>query len=323
MGDAERAVAALRAGGLVVLPTETVYGLAADATDPGAVARIYAAKGRPADHPLILHLSADARLADWADAVPDYARRLADRFWPGPMTLVLRRSKRVGDYITGGQDTVAIRVPDHPVAQVVLARFGSAVAAPSANRFGHVSPTTAQHAAADLGSRLVAGRDIVLDGGPCRVGVESTIIDCTRERPAILRPGSVGAAEVAAVAGPLSGAVPKVRVSGSLQSHYAPRARVRLVGEADLRDESAPSRDAPQPTVGVLASAAVPTPDGAVRLAAPADAVEYARVLYVSLREADALQLHEVLAVPPADDSGAAVAVLDRLTRAAAQRGDY
>ncbi len=319
MSDIEQAAAALRDGGLVVLPTETVYGLAANAADAHAVARVYAVKGRPADHPLILHIGSGADPHVWARDVPDYALRLAESFWPGPMTLVLRRSDRVGGFITGGQDTVAIRVPDHPKAQGVLTEFGSAVAAPSANVFGHVSPTTAAHAVADLGDRLLAGVDVVVDGGPCRVGVESTIVDCTGDQPRMLRPGSIGARQIESAAG-IAVADPgptTVRVSGSMESHYAPRAAVRLVQD---RQELHPTAAGSSATTGLLALAHVETPAGVVRLAAPLDAEQYARVLYHALREADELLLHEVVAVPPPGNAAAAVAVRDRLQRAGARR---
>ncbi len=307
-----RAVAALRRGGLVVLPTETVYGLAADASDPHAVARIYAIKGRPADHPLILHVASAAAAEPWVQEVPDYARRLMRSAWPGPLTVVLPRSDRVGDHVTGGQDTVAIRVPDHPMALEVLAGFDGAVAAPSANRFGHVSPTNVEHVRADLGDRLVDGLDVVLDGGACDVGVESTIVDCTGPNPVILRPGRFGAADVSrltgvAVAQRTPGA-DAPRVSGSLTAHYAPRARVVVV---ESTAEVTPGH-------GLIALAVEPTPDGVVRLMAPADVDDYARRLYWALREADALDLPQVLALPPSGTAGVAAAVRDRLTRAAA-----
>ena len=305
------AVAALRRGGLVVLPTETVYGLAADASEPHAVARIYAIKGRPADHPLILHVASAAAAEPWVQEVPDYAERLMQSGWPGPLTVVLSRSAKVGDHVTGGQDTVAIRVPDHPLALEVLAGFDGAVAAPSANRFGHVSPTDVEHVRADLGDRLIDGLDAVLDGGPCDVGVESTIVDCTGPNPAILRPGRFGPADVERLARatvvepPDSAATP--RVSGSLTSHYAPRARVVLGVSADAA-----------PGDGLMALASSQTPEGVVRLMAPVNADDYARRLYWALREADALDLPRVVAVPPNSKTGVAAAIRDRLTRASA-----
>lgn len=315
--DAEDALRALRAGRLAVLPTETVYGLGADATDPHAVARVYAVKGRPADHPLIVHVASPQALPGWAVQVPAYATRLAEACWPGPLTLVLPRHPDVPDAVTGGQDTVAVRVPDHPLTLRVLRAFGGGVAAPSANRFGRVSPTTAAHVLDELGDVLVPGRDAVLDGGPCTVGVESTILDCTGPAPRVLRPGAVDEPTVAAVGGVAVVTGPSsVRAPGTLASHYAPLARVRLVEAARLRRHpGVPATGAPD--TGVLAPADVPTPLGMVRLSAPGTAAAYARALYAALREADALDLREVLAVPP-HGAGLAAAVRDRLSRAAA-----
>ncbi len=304
------AVDALRSGALVVLPTETVYGLAADATDPAAVARIYAVKGRPADHPLILHVASPGDIDPWVKDVPPWAHQLTQAAWPGPLTLVLHRSDRVGDWVTGGQDTVAIRVPDHSLTQQILTRFGSAVAAPSANRFGHVSPTSAAHVQRDLAGLLDDGRDVVIDGGDCPVGVESTIVDCTGPAPVVLRPGRFSAADVSRMAGVATAqAVPASasRVSGSLASHYAPKARVHLVHEVPTVAAAA----------GLIATQDLPTPAGMVRLMAPADSRDYARRLYWALREADALRLAQVFAVPPQGDDGLAAAVRDRLRRAA------
>jgi L-threonylcarbamoyladenylate synthase len=302
---------------LAVLPTETVYGLGADAADPRAVARVYAVKGRPADHPVIVHLADATGLPAWASRVPGYARRLAEGCWPGPLTLVLPRHARVGDHVTGGQATVGLRVPDHALTLQVLASFGGGVAAPSANRFGRVSPTTTAHVLGELADALVPGADVVLEGGACPVGVESTILDCTGDAPVLLRPGAVTAAVVAEVGGvaPARGTGRRVRAPGTLPAHYAPQARVRLVTPDAL--VGAPSSQAP--TVGLLALADVETPAGVVRLAAPDDTQAYARGLYAALREADALGLQEVWALPP--PSGAlAEAVRDRLSRAAASR---
>lgn len=301
------AVTTLRGGHLVVLPTETVYGLAADASDPVAVARIYAVKGRPADHPLILHVADVAHVDRWVAHVPDWARRLMAAAWPGPLTLVLPRSSQVGDWVTGGQDTVAIRVPDHGLTRDVLTEFGGAVAAPSANRFGHVSPTTADHVRSDLAALLDPHKDMVLDGGPCQVGLESTIVGATGPAPVILRPGRLSAADIAELSGVevVSAPVAAPRVSGSLVAHYAPRACV-VLGEPE------------EPGTGLIALDSVPTPPGVVRLMAPADPEDYARRLYWALREADALQLETVYAVVPPGDSGVIPAIRDRLTRAAA-----
>jgi L-threonylcarbamoyladenylate synthase len=310
------AAANLLAGGLVAFPTETVYGLGADACNADAVARIYSVKGRPADHPLIVHIASMDGLGDWADDVPGYAISLARDFWPGPMTLVVRRSGLAGDFVTGGQDTVGVRVPDHPVALGLLEAFeragGKGVAAPSANRFGNVSPTTAQAVSDELGDYL-ADSDQILDGGVCDVGVESTIIDCTGDLPRILRPGAVTVARIeestglrvgvsAAVSG---GSVDEkeIRVSGSLDSHYAPVATVVL-------DQS------PVAGQGFIAMADVATPDGVMRLAAPKSDEEFAQVLYAALRAADEQGLKTVVVAQPAGD-GIAIAIRDRLKRAA------
>ncbi len=321
--DVDRAVAALRAGGLVGLPTETVYGLGADAANPAAVARVYAAKGRPADHPLIVHVSGADALSGWVGAAPSYALRLAEALWPGPLTLVVPRGPRAGDHVTGGQDTVGLRAPDHPVAQAVLAGFGGGVAAPSANRFGRVSPTTAADVLEELAGALVDGLDVVLDGGPSRVGLESTILDCTGERPVVLRPGAVGPAEVARAGGVLVGAATprsrQVRAPGTLPSHYAPAAHVHVAAPSEVAALLAAGvRDPRVPTAGLLAPAGVPTPAGVVRLAAPDGDSAYAHALYRALREADALGLTRVVAVPPAGDGPLATAIADRLRRAAA-----
>ena len=319
------AARALADGHLAAVPTETVYGLGARADDPHAIARVYAAKGRPADHPLIAHLATPEALDAWGEAIPDYARQLTAAFWPGPLTIVVRRTSRALDAITGGQDTVALRVSSHPVMQAALARLAEitddpaiAVAAPSANRFGKVSPTTAGHVERELGEHLQSG-DVVLDGGECAVGVESTIVDCTREIPHLLRPGAITAEDITEITGLTCGTQSTVRASGTLASHYAPAARVRIVETTDDRTAGISTNrmhandDA---RIGLLALAAVPTPDGVVRLAAPQDADEYARVLYAALREADALDLREVVAVPP-PAQGIGIAVRDRLRRAA------
>jgi L-threonylcarbamoyladenylate synthase len=316
------AAANLLAGNLVAFPTETVYGLGADACNADAVARIYSVKGRPADHPLIVHVSSMEALGDWAADVPGYAISLARDFWPGPMTLIMKRSGLAGDFVTGGQDTVGIRVPDHPVALGLLEAFaragGRGVAAPSANRFGNVSPTTAQAVADEL-SDYLGTSDQILDGGPCEVGVESTIIDCTGDAPRILRPGAVTVAMIEESTGLVVGDSNKqaggiaadgsvgddsqIRVSGSLDSHYAPVATVVL----------------DQPPVagqGFIAMADVATPDGVVRLAAPKSDEEFARVLYAALRAADEQALKTVVVAQPAGD-GIAIAIRDRLKRAA------
>jgi L-threonylcarbamoyladenylate synthase len=298
----------LLAGGLVAFPTETVYGLGADASNAEAVARIYSVKGRPSDHPLIVHIASMDGLGDWADDVPEYSISLARDFWPGPMTLVVKRSGLAGDFVTGGQDTVGVRVPDHPAALGLLEAFvragGSGVAAPSANRFGNVSPTTAQAVADELGDYLAEG-DQILDGGPCEVGVESTIIDCTGEVPKILRPGAITAQMIAESTGlEVVGVAEEsaIRVSGSLEAHYAPAATIVL-------DQS------PIAGQGFIAMADVVASDGVVRLAAPKTHEEFAQVLYSTLRAADAQGLETVVVAQPVGD-GIAVAIRDRLKRA-------
>ena len=303
------AAANLLAGNLVAFPTETVYGLGADACNAAAVARIYSVKGRPADHPLIVHVASMDALGDWAIDVPGYAISLARDFWPGPMTLIMKRSVLAGDFVTGGQDTVGVRVPDHAVALGLLLAFaqvgGKGVAAPSANRFGNVSPTRAQAVEDEL-SEYLADADQILDGGPCQVGVESTIIDCTGDEPRILRPGAITeemikASTGLAVVGNVENA--EIRVSGSLDTHYAPVATVVL-------DQS------PVAGQGFIAMADVTTPDGVVRLATPKTHDEFARVLYAALREADQQKLQIVVVAQP-NGGGIAIAIRDRLKRAA------
>ena len=304
----EMAANTLKAGNLVAFPTETVYGIGADATNGEAVARIYQTKGRPENHPLIVHLHSMQAMDDWVEGIPTYAISLARDFWPGPLTLILKRSQLAQDFITGGQDTVGIRVPDHVVALALLEAFhkvgGRGIAAPSANRFGQVSPTTAQAVIEELGQYLKPG-DQILDGGPCSVGVESTIIDCTGDTPRILRPGSITAEMIAKTTGlAVFGSVgTTIRVSGSLEAHYAPAARVLLC-------------QTPMPGQGFIAFANQETPDGVVRLAAPRTAAEYARDLYAALRKADELGLTEVIAIQPVG-IGIEVAIRDRLMRAA------
>jgi L-threonylcarbamoyladenylate synthase len=297
----------LIAGDLVAFPTETVYGLGADASNSAAVARIYSAKGRPNDHPLIVHIASMDRMGDWAREVPEYAIALAREFWPGPMTLVLKRSELAGDFVTGGQETVGVRVPDHVVALALLEAFekagGKGVAAPSANRFGHVSPTTAAAVVDELADYL-SKDDLVLDGGPCAVGVESTIIDCTGLLPRVLRPGAISVAMIEDCAGlKVSQSESEIRVSGSLENHYSPFAKVLLQGS---------------PTVGqgFIAHLSVESPDGVIRLASPISDEEFAHVLYSALREADAKGLTEVVVWEPMG-FGIAVAIRDRLKRAA------
>lgn len=319
--DPSAAARALAEGHLAAVPTETVYGLGARADLPHAVARVYAVKGRPADHPLIVHVKDADAAWQWAARVPDSARALAAAFWPGPLTLVLPRSERAQDFITGGQDTVAVRVPAHPTMRAVLHALADltgdpaiGVAAPSANRFGRVSPTTAEHVRAELEPFLTVD-DLILEGGASEVGVESTIVDCTGELPVVLRPGHVTADDVQAVTGTALAERERsaVRAPGTLASHYAPQAGVVLVDNGkDLGDVPA----ACDARTGLLALAEVPTPPGIVRLSAPETPEDYARVLYAALREADALELTTVLAVLPPDE-GVGSAIIDRLSRAA------
>jgi len=306
MGDAAKVFAA---GGLVAFPTETVYGLGADACNQLAVARIYTVKGRPADHPLIIHVASIDGLGAWARDVPEYAISLARDFWPGPMTLIVKRSELAGDFVTGGQDTVGVRVPNHPVALGLLEAFerggGKGVAAPSANRFGNVSPTTAGAVSDELSEYLADG-DQILDGGACDVGVESTIIDCTGDVPKILRPGAITEEMITkstalSVVGVVENST--IRVSGSLDAHYAPAATVLL-------DQT------PQSGQGFIAMADIVASNGVIRLAAPTTHEEFARVLYSALRAADEKGLGTVVVSQPAGD-GIAIAIRDRLKRAA------
>lgn len=300
--DVELAAQRIRAGGLVAMPTETVYGLAADATSPEAIARIFAVKGRPSDHPLIVHLASADDLAEWAPAASSAALLLGATMWPGPVTIIVPRGIRLPPEVAGGRDTVAIRVPAHPVAQRLISAAGVPVAAPSANRFGAVSPTTAQHVSADLGDRLDPARDLILDGGACDVGIESTIIDCTVEPPQLLRAGAITPEQVAEILGsdvtPASG---PSRASGMLASHYAPRCQVRLVDTAD---------DAVALAAGTPGSRVLDNSD---------DLVRYANGLYSDLRRADDDGVRTLIAVLPAA-IGLGHAIIDRLTKAAAPR---
>jgi L-threonylcarbamoyladenylate synthase len=309
------AAAALKAGHLVAFPTETVYGLGADARNHEAVKRIYDVKGRPADHPLIVHISSINQVEKWTSEISDYAIALARNFWPGPMTLIFRRSSIAQDFITGGQDNVGLRIPSDPLALALIAEFerisDSAIVAPSANRFGQVSPTTAHAVSAELGEYL-SSDDQILDGGACTVGVESTIIDCSGERPRILRPGAITLEMIAEATGILLDSqvygkeLLDIRVSGSLESHYSPLASVLL-------DQS------PIAGQGFIALAEVPTPEGVIRLASPNNNEEFAHVLYASLRAADEKGLNLVVVTQP-QGNGIAIAIRDRLIRASSGR---
>ena len=306
MNDIPAAASALKNGKLVAFPTETVYGLGADAQNQEAVSRIYLAKGRPADHPLIIHIATKEQITDWAIEIPEFASSLASAFWPGPMTLILKRSALAKDFVTGGQDSVGLRVPNHPVALKLLTEFlqlgGKGIAAPSANRFGKVSPTTAEAVKDELGNYL-GSEDLILDGGFAEVGIESTIIDCTGEAAKILRPGSITIEMIEKATGlELNQTASSLRVSGSLENHYSPNAKVVLDQPPVIGD-------------GFIAMSNVETPVGVVRLAAPATADEYAQLLYKCLREADEKSLSRVVAWQPTG-SGIAIAIRDRLQRA-------
>jgi L-threonylcarbamoyladenylate synthase len=315
IGDAEiaRAADVLRNGGLVAFPTETVYGLGADASSVDAVHRLFAVKGRPADHPVIVHLGDAALLADWGVHVDDTARTLTRACWPGPLTVVVRRAPHVPDAVTGGLDTVGLRVPDQSVALELLRAFGGGVAAPSANRFGRVSPTTAADVFADLGDDV----DVILDGGPCRVGVESTIVDCSGPEPTILRLGGLPRERVEGLLGRAVSVLDggEVRAPGTLESHYAPRAHVEFGALETVPDriDAAHERGERVGVIGVDAHAGVEV------LGVPRDGEEYAHDLYRMLRDADVRGLDRVIAVSP-DPMGLGAAVVDRLRRAAGPR---
>lgn len=314
-----RAVAVLRAGGLVAFPTETVYGLGADASEPEALRKIFAAKGRPHDHPLIVHLADAVQCANWARAMPEPAHALARKFWPGPLTMILQRAPRVNDLVTGGQDTVALRVPSHPMAQALLRAFGGGIAAPSANRFGRVSATTAAHVRCEFGDTV----DCVLDGGAADVGIESTIVDLSGARPALLRPGWITAQALQdALGAPL--AAPDAlapRAPGTLAKHYAPQTPLMLM-EADLLIELATSLARQGKRVAVLArSARRPLLQNVVWVAAPDGLAAYAHDLYANLRRLDASGCDVMLIEQPPQDA-AWSAVADRLSRAAAGAGE-
>lgn len=317
--DITHAAAQLKAGELVAFPTETVYGLGADASNADAVRKVFAAKGRPADHPLIVHVADAVQLANWAREIPQAAHTLAKKFWPGPLTLVLKRNPKVPDAVTGGQDTVAIRVPSHPVAQALLRAFGGGIAAPSANRFGRVSATTAAHVHEEFGDVVAC----VLDGGAADVGIESTIVDCSGESPALLRPGMITPQQLEAALGvPL--AAPQAaapRAPGMLDKHYAPQTPLMLM-EGDLVAELARSLTRQGKRVAALARTSLrPLMDDLVWLAAPADAAGYAHDLYANLRTLDQAGCDAILVEQPPDEAEW-MAIRDRLNRAAAGSGE-
>jgi len=324
-----QAVSVLRAGGLVGFPSETVYGLGGDASQADAVARIFAAKGRPNDHPVIVHVAPGADLSRWAREVPPLAQVLIDRFWPGPLTLVMARADGVLDAVTGGQNTVAMRCPSHPVAQALLVAFEGGLAGPSANRFGHVSPTTAQHVDGEFGSELT----MILDGGPCQVGIESTIVDVTREEPVLLRPGHISAEALSQALGRpvLSRAQAEARmsaqektqatlprVSGALAAHYAPRTPLALVAAERLNDVVAEETAAGR-RLGIWSVAPL-APSGGTWLPAPTEPEAYAHELYAVLRRLDQLALDRLLIETP-PDTPAWAGIHDRLGRAAVGSG--
>ena len=309
------AAATLLKGDLVAFPTETVYGLGADATNKESVGRIYEVKGRPVGHPVIVHISSVSNLDKWARDIPEYALKLARTFWPGPMTLILPRTDIAEDFITGSQDNVGIRIPSHTVALALLKEFedqgGLGVAAPSANRFGAVSPTTAAAVEIELADFL-SKNDQILDGGPCLVGVESTIINCTQNKPSILRPGAVTKEMIEVTLGmniylnSSNSESIQIKAAGLLESHYAPNAKVFLTGSPTLGD-------------GFIALDSFITPAGAVRVAAPKTNEEYAQVLYEAFRLADIKGLARVFVIPPTG-GGIAVAINDRLAKAAFEK---
>ncbi|MGZ5152307.1 MAG: L-threonylcarbamoyladenylate synthase [Burkholderiales bacterium] len=310
----EEAVAVLRAGELVAFPTETVYGLGADASNHDAVKKIYAAKGRPRNHPLIVHVAKVAQIETWAAEIPAQAQRLADRYWPGPLTLILKRAGHVNDLVTGGQDTIALRVPSHPVAQALLSAFGGGIAAPSANRYGRVSSTRAEHVRAEFGDAVRC----VLDGGACDVGIESTIVDMSGAVPALLRPGHITAMDLEDALGqrlaPATATSP--RAPGTLAKHYAPQTPL-MVMEADLMLELVASMRRQGQRVAVLArSARQSLPSGLTWINAALDPAGYAHDLYANLRALDHAGCSAIVVEQPPLDSAWA-AIHDRLMRAA------
>ena len=318
--EIEKAAAILRSGGLVAFPTETVYGLGADALNPEAIKKIFSAKGRPQDHPLIVHLADASHLERWAREIPITAQALAERFWPGPLTLILRRAEDVPDSVTGKQDTVGLRVPAHPVAHALLQAFGGGIAAPSANRFGRISPTTAEHVRAELGGQV----DMVLNGGSCDLGIESTIVDLTGSQPALLRPGKISASELQKVLGkPLAQAGPtSPRAAGMMAVHYAPQTPLQVVSGGELA-EATHRLNMRGKRAAVLAYHHTPIAGtNIIWLAAPSQAAGYARELYANLRGLDQMKCDAILAeeVPPGEEWDA---VRDRLAKATVSKKNF
>lgn len=306
MKDILKAAMALKNGYLVAFPTETVYGLGADATNQDAVSRIFSIKNRPKNHPLILHLGSINEIENWAIEIPDYAYKLANKYWPGPMTLILKRRSNVKDFVTGGQETVGIRIPNHEIALSLLQEFkkigSGAIVAPSANKFGKVSPTSFEHVSQELLNDLDSN-DLILDGGQCQIGVESSIIDCTKSFPKVLRPGAISEEQITEIIElDLSSKPTDIRVSGSFNSHYAPNAKVLL-------DQT------PAPGDGFIALKNIPTPQGAIRVGEPLNIEEFAKNLYSNLRRVDELALEKVVVIQP-QGLGLAVAIRDRLKKA-------
>ena len=306
MKDILKAAMALKNGYLVAFPTETVYGLGADATNQDAVSRIFSIKNRPINHPLILHLGSINEIENWAIEIPDYAYKLANKYWPGPMTLILNRKSNVKDFVTGGQETVGIRIPNHEIALSLLQEFkkigSGAIVAPSANKFGKVSPTSFEHVNQELLKDLDSN-DLILDGGQCQIGVESSIIDCTKSFPKVLRPGAISEEQITEIIElDLSSKPTDIRVSGSFNSHYAPNAKVLL-------DQT------PAPGDGFIALKNIPTPQGAIRVGEPLNIEEFAKNLYSNLRRVDELALEKVVVIQP-QGLGLAVAIRDRLKKA-------
>jgi len=314
-----RAARLLHEGRLVAFPTETVYGLGADARNADAVRRIFAAKGRPEDHPVIVHVEHLAAAEAWAARMPDGARALARAFWPGPLTLIVPRAGDVIDAVTGGQASVGLRAPAHPVARALLAAFGGGIAAPSANRFGHVSPTTARHVADDLGDAV----DLILDGGACDVGIESTIIAFTSDPPMLLRPGAVATDALAAVLGqmPVARDATAPRASGTLPSHYAPRTPAALVAPDALLAELAQLEERDERVAVLAITAARPEAFDGVWISAPNDATAYAQTLYANLRALDRVNADSIL-IEQVPQARAWTAIRDRLARATSGESD-
>ena len=305
--DVMRAAKSLRDGHLVAFPTETVYGLGADATNKEAVRRIYSVKGRPLGHPVIVHISSINVVNRWAEEIPEYARNLAAKFWPGPMTLILKRSELAKDFITGGQNFVGLRVPSNPLSIALLKEFeligGLGIAAPSANRFGAISPTSAEAVMDEL-SKHLSSNDLILDDGICTIGIESTIIDCTQALPRILRPGGVKEEEISQLTELDQSrkiSISEIKAPGQLLSHYSPKAKVSIGELAGAGD-------------GFLAFQGIPTPPGAIRLASPSSITEYAKEFYQALRSGDSLKLTRIVVVPP-EDNGLGVAIRNRLEK--------